>query len=43
MLAFAAGVSVGFTLGRLFERLEYTRRGYRLSKRGEGNIDGNGS
>lgn len=30
MLAFAAGLSVGFTLGRFFERWEYHRKGYRI-------------
>jgi hypothetical protein len=34
MLAFASGLSVGFALGRTFERWEYHRRGYRL-RRGE--------
>jgi len=31
-LAFAAGLSCGFILGRVFERLEFTRKGYRLPK-----------
>lgn len=35
LLAFAAGTSVGFTLGRVFERWEFVRRGYRLPRRGE--------
>jgi hypothetical protein len=32
MLAFAAGLSAGFTLGRVFERWEFMRKGYRLPK-----------
>jgi len=32
MLAFAAGLSCGFTLGRLFERWEFMRKGYRLPR-----------
>lgn len=35
MLAFAAGISVGFTLGRIFERWEFTRKGYRIDGRGK--------
>jgi hypothetical protein len=35
MLAFAAGLSCGFTLGRFFERWEFIRKGYRLPRRGE--------
>jgi hypothetical protein len=33
MLAFAAGVSFGFTMGRVFERWEFIRKGYRLPPR----------
>jgi ABC-type nitrate/sulfonate/bicarbonate transport system permease component len=29
LLAFAAGTSMGFTLGRLFERMEWTKKGWR--------------
>ncbi len=32
MLAFAAGSSFGFMLGRVFERMEFMRKGYRLPK-----------
>jgi hypothetical protein len=32
LLAFAAGMSFGFMQGRVFERREYTRKGYRLKK-----------
>ena len=32
LLAFAAGASFGFTLGRVFERWEFVRKGYRLPK-----------
>ena len=35
LLAFAAGLSCGFTMGRFFERGEFTRKGYRLPKRFE--------
>lgn len=37
MLAFAAGISVGFTLGRVFERWEFVRKGYRLPRMEEEN------
>ena len=36
MLAFAAGVSVGFTMGRFFERMEFVRKGYRLPSKKDG-------
>lgn len=32
MLAFASGVSIGFTMGRVFERWEFTRKGYRIDR-----------
>jgi hypothetical protein len=32
LLAFTAGLSAGFTLGRVFERWEFVRKGYRLPK-----------
>jgi len=32
LLAFAAGVSFGFTVGRVFERWEFIRKGYRLPR-----------
>lgn len=32
LLAFAAGISVGFTMGRVFERWEFVRKGYRKGK-----------
>lgn len=35
MLAFAAGASIGFTQGRVFERWEFTRKGYRIDERGK--------
>jgi len=30
LLAIAGGISVGFTMGRFFERWEFVRKGYRL-------------
>jgi hypothetical protein len=32
LLGFASGVSVGFILGRVFERWEFLRKGYRLPR-----------
>ena len=32
ILALAAGVSLGFTLGRVFERWEFVRKGYRIPR-----------
>jgi len=40
LLAFAAGVSVGFMQGRVFERREFFRKGYRLRRNGEQDGEG---
>lgn len=35
LLALASGVSIGFTLGRVFERWEFVRKGYRIPRKGD--------
>jgi len=35
LLALAAGIAIGFTQGRIFERWEFTRKGYRKKRRDE--------
>ena len=30
LLGFASGISVGFTLGRVFERIQWSKKGWKL-------------